>query len=152
MSGTATGDFDVTADELTRSGGQEIRKRRRSFHSAYPIYTLLVIRLAETVQNQSFTETNFFCIIQEDRHSTKEVRGIVDDFYFPCLRCRTKVNQDNMVNVCDRAGMKEDLTTVPVMLSDISEVENTVPLTETSYLEIWSAFGRTWGQLINSPD
>jgi len=48
-----------------------------------------------------------------------------------------------MVNVCDRTGMKEDLTTVPVMLSDFSEVENTVPLTETSYLEIWSAFGRT---------
>jgi len=42
-----------------------------------------------------------------------------------------------MVNVCDRAGAKEDLTTVPVMLSDISEVENTIPLTETSYLEVW---------------
>ena len=131
------------ADELTRLGGQDIGKQRRSFHSAYPIYTLPVIGLAVTIQNQSFIETKFFYITQEDQHGVKEVRGIVDDFYFPCLRCGAKVNQDNMVNVCDRTGMKEDLTTVPVMLSDISQVENTVPLTETSYLEIWSAFGRT---------
>jgi len=48
-----------------------------------------------------------------------------------------------MVNVCDRAGVKEDLTTVPVMLSDISEVENPIPLTETSYLEIWLRY-RQW--------
>jgi len=46
-------------------------------------------------------------------------------------------SQSGPVNVCDRAGAKEDLTTVPVMPSDISEVENTIPLTETSYLEIW---------------
>jgi len=45
-----------------------------------------------------------------------------------------------MVNVCGRAGVKEDLATVPVMLSDISEVENAIPLTETSYLETRSVF------------
>jgi len=101
----------------------------------YPTYTIPVIGLAETIQNQSFIETKFFCIIQEDQHSVIEIRGIVDDFYFPCLRCESKVDQDNMVNVCDRAGAKENLTAVPVMLSDISEVENTIPLTNTSYLE-----------------
>jgi len=106
----------------------------------YPPYTIPVIGLAETIQNQSFIETKFFCIIQEDRDSVKEVRGIVDDFYFPCLRCGSKVDQDNMVNVCGRAGVKEDLATVPVMLSDISEVENAIPLTETSYLETRSVF------------
>ena len=30
MSGTATGDSDVAVDELARSGGQNIRKQRRS--------------------------------------------------------------------------------------------------------------------------
>ena len=132
-----------------RCSSRRVSKVRRSKYketatelSAYPIYTLLVIGLAETIQNQLFIETKFFCITEEDRHSAKEVRGIVDDFYFPCLRCGTKVNQD-MVNVCDRAGVKEDLTTVPVMLSDISEVENPIPLTETSYLEIWLRY-RQW--------
>ena len=114
-----------------RCSSRRVSKVRRSKYketatelSAYPIYTLLVIGLAETIQNQLFIETKFFCITEE----AKEVRGIVDDFYFPCLRCRTNVNQDNMVSVCDRAGAKEDLTTAPVMLSDIGEVENTIPL------------------------
>jgi len=51
MPGIGTGDLDVAADELARSGETATEL------SAYPIYTLLVIGLAETIQNQSFIET-----------------------------------------------------------------------------------------------
>ena len=40
-----------------------------------------------------------------------------------------------MINLCNSMGVKEDLSTVPVKLGDISKVENPDPMTETFYLE-----------------
>jgi len=40
-----------------------------------------------------------------------------------------------MTNFCDSIGVKEDLSTVPVKLGDISKIENPDTMTETFYLE-----------------
>jgi len=39
-----------------------------------------------------------------------------------------------MINICDDISVKEDLSTVPVELGDISKIENPDSMTETFYL------------------
>ena len=86
------------------------------------------------IQHPLPIKAKFCCIMEKNKESVEIVRGSVDDFYLWCLECVGKVDQDSMIDVCDRVGVKEYLTTVPVELGDISEVENTDPLTETLYL------------------
>ena len=40
-----------------------------------------------------------------------------------------------MINLCNSVSVKEDLSTVPVKLGDISKIENPDPMTETFYLK-----------------
>ena len=78
---------------------------------------------------------NFFASLKKTKMASKKFEALLMISISHVCVAERKVNQNNMVNVCDRAGMKEDLTTVPIMLSDINEIENTIPLTETSYLD-----------------
>jgi len=73
--------------------------------------------------------------MQKDKKSFKVVWGVVYDLNLSCLECVSKVDQDSMINLCNSMGVKEDLSTVPVKLGDISKVENPDPMTETFYLE-----------------
>ena len=102
-----------------------------------------IIGLAKIIQDLLIKKVKFFCVFQKDEESFKVVRGVVDDFNFCCLECVSKVDQDSMINLCDRIGVKEDLSTVPVKLSDIGKVKNPNSMTETFYLDNKSDFSHT---------
>ena len=102
-----------------------------------------MIGLAKIIQDLLIKKTKISCVLQKDEESSKIVRGVVDDLDFCCLECVSKVDQDSMINLCDRIGVKEDLSTVPVKLSDIGKVKNPNSMTETFYLDNKSDFSHT---------
>ena len=139
------------------SGSRDIRKQRGSFQDnrfttinrGNTTYAVPIIRLAKIIQDLSIKKAKFSCMMQKDEESFKVVWGVVYDLNLSCLKYVSKVDQDSMINLCNSVSVKEDLSTVPVKLGDISKIENPDPMTETFYLHNKSGFSHTRAQDFN---